>query len=319
MVEEVKKITHKNEFYIKVISLLKESTNLSEIQNKLSISKQNLNYYLRKLSERGIIYKKANGWWEVKDLVKNMTKYENLLPKDYIRGHAFVWKVSFPQEIKGWNKRKEILEKNGINFNLVGALKDIPRIKVLGRKVWLCNNHIRIFETKEKSFYGENAIESRKQATLELLSILNAIETKLGLNLKPYEWDVAKEHYALIKNDLAIEQNKKGVILRISDDSGEWLIVDDSLEKGGELENIGKKALTTNISMQKWWNDKKENKFKVTDTFLLNCFNEQNKQISGVTQNQLIFAENMKSHISAIKELAKGVKELTKKVGEFGK
>jgi len=312
MVEEVKKQLKKNNFHFKVFSELKIDTNLKRIREKLNISKENLNYYLRGLKEKGLIKKKGYGWYEVIKQSKNSTKYGNFLPKDFIRGHAYVIQVNFPKEIKNWDKRIEILKNSNVHYNLVGILKNIPRIKALGRKVWLCKNHLRIFDKKEQSYYGENAVKSRFQALKEFLNIIQVIENKLKINLKPYNIEFQKEHYALIKNDLAIDQNKKGIIWRINDENGEWLLIDDSLEKGGELENVGKKAFQTSPKLQKWWNKKKENNFKIDDDYIQKGFSQTNDMINKVTNNQLIFAENMKSHISAIKKLGKAVDTLTK-------
>lgn len=303
-----KNSTGKNNFYFKVLTELKLTTNLSKIQKKLNISKQQLNYYLRRLKKKGLVINKSRGLWEVIKSSKNSTKYGNILPKDFIRGHAYIINIKLPKEIKGWDKRIEILKKNNINYKLVGATLTTPRIKALGRKVWLCNNHLRIFDKKNQSYYGDNAIESKKQAFWEFYKIILTIENKLGITLRPFDFDWRKEHYALIKNDLAIDQNQKGIIWRISDKDGEWLLVDDSLEEGGELENIGKKSLPTNIKMQKWWNDHKQKDFQVTPSFVLNTMN-------GIQQNQKVFAENMLSHINSIKTLGSSVKKLTKVIG----
>jgi len=100
---------------------------------------------------------------------------------------------------------------------------------------------------------------------------------------------------------------------------GEWLLVDDSLEMGGELENTGKKALTTNLQMQKWWNKKKENKFKIDDDYIQKGFGQTNDMIMRVTQNQTMFAENMESHINAIKILGKEVKGLSRTIKRIKK
>ena len=64
--------------------------------------------------------------------------------------------------------------------------------------------------------------------------------------------------------------------------------------------------------MQKWWNENKETNFEVTPKFILNTMN-------GIQQNQLIFAENMKSHIEAIKTLSKEVNGLGKAIGGIKK
>jgi len=306
---EVKNRLEKENFYFSIISNLKLSTNLTNIQKKLNISKQQLNYYLRSLVEKGLIIKKGRGWYEPVKQSKNSTKYGTKLVKDSIRGHAYVWMIKLPKEIEGWDKRIEILKQKKINFNLVGALKTTPRIKALGRKVWLCNDHLRIFDKPKQSYYGKTAKESKSLANMELLSIIRVLENKLGFIFKPCKYSI-KEHYALIKNDLAIDKNRKGIIMRISDEDGEWLLVDDSLEKGGELETVGKGAYKNNIPLQKWWIDHKNQNFKVTPSFILNTMN-------GIQQNQLVFDKNMSSHLEILKKLGDAVEELTKKVSSL--
>jgi biotin operon repressor len=170
-----------NNFYLPIISFLETSTNLTELRKNLSISKQDLNYYLRQLKKRGMIIQKGRGWYESVKGVKNSTKYDKLLSKDISRGHAFVWEIKLPQEIKGWERRIDILKEKSINFKLVGAKLDIPRIKVLGRKVWLCKDHLRVFDKKEESYYGKTAKEARNSAFNEVLLIVGALESKLGI------------------------------------------------------------------------------------------------------------------------------------------
>jgi biotin operon repressor len=302
----------KTDFYYGILKLLEETTNLTKIRSQLGISKQDLNYYLKKLRQTGQITLKGRGWYEVVKNSKNSIQYGENLPKDIVRGHAYVWNVYLPKEIKGWENRIEVLKKNNINFKLVGGKIDIPRIKVLGRKVWLCNNHVRVFEARNTSFYGLTAIESKSKATLSLLEVVHALESKLGFNFSPLKISDRKEHYALIKNDLAIDHNKKGIILRISDKDGEWLLIDDSLGEGGELENIGKKAFETNLPMQKWWNNHKDTNFKITPDFIM-------KSLDKVTENQLMFANNIETHMQVLKDISNAIislKEEVKKLNE---
>ncbi len=302
-----KKTTGKSNFYLRVLSELKLTTNLTKIQNRLNLKKQNLNYYLRQLKKQGLVINKSQGLWELTKDGKNPSKYGNFLKQDICRGHGNVIEIKLPKEIKGWENRINTLRDKGVHFNLVGAQRTTPRIKVLGRKVWLCNDHLRIYDRPDASYYGENAIESRKQAFWEFYKIIEVIENKLGICLKPFDFEFKKEHFALIKNDLAKHHNEKGEILRIKDESGEWLIIDDSLSMGGELETNGKKALQTNVPMQKWWNDKKDNGFKVTDTFLLNAINQ-------VTQNQVMFDKNFQSHLRVLQKMEKTIDELRREV-----
>lgn len=300
-------MSKKSNFYLSIINELKNSTNLQEIQKKLGLKKQNLNYYLRQLKKEGYIYQKDKGWYEVTERSKNMSNHDSVLTKDSVRGHAYVWTVKVPKEIGvSWSNRISILDKKGVHYRLVGAKENTPRIKVLGRKVWLCNDSIRIYDIPKRSYYGSNAVEARKGALNEILLILGVLERKLGVSLNPLDVSFEKEHYALIKNDLAIQHNRNGEVLRVSDGSGEWLLVDDSLGEGGELENVGKKAFDTNIPMSKWWNDKKKHGF-ITDSVLL-------ERINQVTENQLMFNQNFESHVDAINALSSAVKTLQEEI-----
>lgn len=298
-----KKTTSKNNFYLAVLNEIKITTNLTKIQKKLSISKQQLNYYLRKLRTLGFVYNKGHGWWELTEKGKNPTKYAIFHKKDSVRGHAYIWETEIEEIPNNWHKRIEILEKRGINFKRVGVLKNIPRIKVLGRKVWLCNDHLRIFDVEKSSYYGETAKESRKNSKLQAMRIVFSLEKKLGISLNPNKIKFKKDHYALIKNDLAIDQNQKQITWRISDESGEWLLIDDSLGEGGELENTGKKAFKTNPKLQKYWNIKKKHNFEITDDFLLERFNK--------------FDERDKKFMDIIETLEKRNAHLTKIVYEL--
>jgi len=240
--------------------------------------------------------KKGDGWYEVKKEVKsskNMTKYDIKLKKDMVRGHAYIWRIELTRKPENWNKRLNLIKKKKINHKLVGALKTTPRIKVMGRKIWLCNDHIRIFDIEKSSYYGNDNKEARENSTMKLFEIVKALENKLGFLIKPFEFSVQKEHYALIKNDLAIDHNKKGVIMRIEDEEGEWLLIDDSLGMGGELETIGKNAYKNNKPLQNWWNDMKRTEFKITPSFLMeqlaetkSNFNEIGKMIKESSENQ---------------------------------
>lgn len=310
----VKEMTGKTSLYKPILKEFEITTNLSEISKKLKISRQVLNYYLRRLKQEQFLIQKGRGWYELNKNVKIATKHGFTTNKDFTRGHAYVWKLKLNKEIPNWNNRISILDSKNNHYILVGALKTTPRIKVLGRNVWLCNNHIRIYDKKNQAYYGSNAIESRKLAFQELLLIVGALERKLGVSLRPFEFEWKKEHYALIKNDLAIQENRQGNQWHITDEDGEWLIIDDSLGEGGELETIGKKAFQTNIPLQKWWNDQKKHKFEVGATFIVNSLKETNDAIGVLVQDRRYWAENQRTHVEAIKTLSEAVKQLQEEV-----
>ena len=307
MVKMGKKTTGKKDFYLEVLLELQKDTNLTRIRNKLNLSKQSLNYYLTKLKGFGYLEQKGNGWYEItekgKNNGKNMTKYSSKKEADTIRGHAYIWEIELNVIPTNWKNRIKILENSGINFKLVGALKNTPRIKVLGRKIWLCNDHLRIFDIEKASYYGNDAKESKLNAKLEAFKIIRTLENKLNISLTENKLKFKKEHYAIIKNDLAKHHNKEGVIMRISDKEGEWLLIDDSLGFGGELETIGKKAYSTNLEVQNWWNDNKKHKFEVTPSFLL-------ENINKLTETQLNTSDRMNELMLITKVLINEIDKL---------
>lgn len=307
--KEVKKSTPKEVKRIfllnHIIAAIQDGKYPSQIAKELDISKQSLSFYIRQMKKEGIIEKLGYGVWEVKKEVKKSTKDTlSLEVKKQVRGHAFIWKVKINKVPEFWSSRIEILQKKGIQYKLVG-IKETPRIIINNKKTWLGNKGIVIYDSS--SFFAENSIESKKLAVSSLLETLRELEEKLNLDLKPYTFTTNREHFALIKNLLAIQCNREGEKIKVYDKGEKWLVVDDSLGEGGELENEGKKALILNKQMQGWWNDNKDHKFQVTPSFVLNTMN-------GIQQNQLIFDRNMKSHIQAIKDLGSGVNKLTELV-----
>ena len=295
-----KKIGSKKSFYWTILGRLNQDTILKNIQNEFNISKQKLNYYIRQLRKEGLIINKGRGWWEVVKGCKNMVEHTQKSSKN-IRGHAFIWTIKIPDKYK--LNFKERLNNLKIRYKLIRGCT--PRIIINNRKVWIGKKTITIFEPH--SFYGQDAIESRKYAVIRLLETVGLLELKLELSLRPYEFHPAREHYGLIKNDLAIQCNRKGEKIYIRDNKeGLWLWIDDS-ESLGELETGGKKALLRNIQVQRWWNDNKKYNFKVTPTFLMERMNQ-------VTSNQIMFAQNIEKHMNILNEMGKALKKIQEKL-----
>jgi hypothetical protein len=316
----VKKRLGKKDFYLRVLNEFKIDTNLTRIQKSLNLSKQNLNYYIARLCKLGFLENRGIGWYEVKKSSKKTTKYGMKLSEDLTRGHAFIWTTPLENIPPSWSDRISILEKKKINFKLCGALKTTPRIKILGRKVWLCNNHLRIFDKEKASYYGNTAKESRANGFITALKIIRVLENKLGFRLNPNKITFVKEHYALIKNKLAIHHNENNIIMRVSDDEGEWLLIDDSLEKGGEIETTGKNAFKTHPLVKEWWNDHKKTNFQVTSSFILETLYKQSKIIDDLlltTKNQVEFnkqgQELQRDNMLIMRSLMNEVIELKKR------
>jgi len=270
---------------------------------QLNISPQLLSYHLKELQRKGIIKKLTKGVWEiVKDNLELTSKVKT------IRGHGFIWIIKLPQEIKGWNKRVEILTKNNINFLKKG---NTIRIIIKDKKVWLNNNSIIIYEPK--SFYATLPLETRKLAVYELLETIKSIESTLRMNLHGFKFKTKREHYALVKNDIAIQVNKDGERLYLTD-NGEWWGVIDKSNNGDEFEFFktpSYSGLVNSSGALGYYNSHKDTNWQVTPKFILNGFNEINKDREEFRKEIKEFAVALNKHIPAYE----GMGNYTKKLG----
>lgn len=293
--KQVKKI-----FLLNLLNAIKEGKNPTQIAKDLNVSKQKIAYYVRKLKDKGLIKQVGYGTWETS---KNSTKVA--LDKE-VRGHAFMWKVRLP-EIRNWRKRQQILDKLKIPYKLVGALKQTPRIMIKDRKVWLGDKHLIIYEPE--NFTANTALEAKKLAVWRLKSVLEALEKRLKVNFKinkNYEFKVARQHYALMKNMLAIQYNENNEKLNIYTKDGLWFVIDNSYNFE-EAETLHPKtALDDNKKVQDFFNGLKEFE-DYTPQFVVNA-------ISQNATNQAVFSENMMNHLRILTKLGIAVDNLTKAV-----
>jgi hypothetical protein len=297
-------LTSSNEVYLTILNLFSSGKNTSNISKELNISKQKLYKYTRVLKQLGFIKKIGYGVWEVQTSKPADLEHALNWKDKQIRGHAFIWKVKLSKEFD-W---KKILDSKKINYNLVRGYT--PRIFINKKKVWLGKETIVIYETK--SFYGKNAIQSRKYAVFELLSTLERLSKELGIHIgKPY-FKPTREHYGMIKNELARQCNKKGEKIIVRDDlDGEWLWIDDSEGMLGELETGGKgftkDRAGLNLGVQKWYNDHKKHNFEVTPTFILESINK-------LVENQVYADKNIVKHYEVLNKIGKAIEELREEI-----
>lgn len=301
----------KKNFKLDIVNLIKNNLNPSKIAIHLNISLPRLSYYLSSLKREGIIRKKGYGVWEVipSGEVK-MLSHKGSFQLKNIRGHAFIWKIK-PNKSFNWLK----LIKD-LNYELKGLSKT-PRVVINQRKVWLGNKYITIFETSLNSFYGANAIESKKNAIYEMIKIIEELKRTLKIDFK-YQFTCKRQHYGLIDSTEAKQFIKEGKRILIKNEKGYWFSIDFSENKYQEAETINERdADIDSLGYQRLMNSHEKTKFKVTPEFILTTMN-------GIQKNQLIFDKNMKSHLEILKKLGLAIDRLTKaiktkqtKIGDF--
>jgi hypothetical protein len=292
---------------VRTFELLKAGKNPSQISKDLSIPKQTINYYVDKLRKRGYISKSGYGVWvinrdlkEVPILTSRPLTWSNkkVRTSKQIRGHAFIWKIEFFTEVMNWEKYLKIAN---LPYQKISSDK-VFRIIFKNKKIWLTSKGMIIYEALD--FLGDSSFQVKGSAVFEMDLLVKDLLKKLNLKFLPYKFTTSREHYGIIKNELARQYNDKKEKLYIKGDDGDiWLWIDDSLSLG-EMEN---KEPVVNRQVQNWWNDNKKHNFEVTPSFTLEA-------IKGLTENQIYMDRNVVKHFEVLNKLGNAVDELRKEI-----
>jgi len=290
----------------------------SQIWPELGMKHSAFQYHLNKLKRAGSIRKVGYGTWMAQNenvksthVVPNKTptlRQSNLtfFQSDSVRAHAFLFTLQVPKNLRNWtNENRELfLKKQDIDFVRLKISGSGQRIVFRDRKVWLLNKSVVIYDTA--SYFAERSIDAKSTALYKFFSLVKGIERLLHTDFSisgDYRFKVSRQHYALVENALAKQYTDEGKKLEIRTDKGLWFLIDNSFNLH-EAETVHPiTAMTDNKKVQDWFNGLKEQ--PITPDFVLTVMN-------GIQQNQLVFAQNIGSHIMAIKKLGQGVEELTK-------
>lgn len=298
---------------VPILGYIKAGLNPSEISEKYKIPKQSINYYVDKLLKLGCIEKRGYGTWAYIKQVPILTIGTNdsqigTSHKKEIRGHAFIWKIEFSQEMN-WEK----IRSTTIRFSRLHNGKTI-RCVYQDKKIWLTVKGMIIYEPLD--FMGRSSFEVKGTAVFEMDLLIKNLLKALGLPFVNYRFTTSREHYAQIKNELAKQYNDRKEKMYVKNQEGTtWLWIDHS---DGEQELETNNDLKS-VQVQKFWNSHDRNGFKVDADFVLKGMASQNEAIEKTTKNLDYYAENMKSHISAIKTLDSSVAKLTEIIERLDK
>ena len=326
-VQPASQVKHSN-LYLYILQQLKLGNQPAKMVRELGIPKTSFQYYLKKLKDRGAISKLGYGTWAVVNegiLVKNekceavridmenpQAKLSHFLP-DSVRGHAFVFTLKIPEHLRNWtNENRELfLLKNNINFTNLTTFGGGQRLLHKGRKIWLTNKSVIIYE--KSSYLAETAANAKSHAIYNFISLIKGLERLLHADFteragRQYTFKVSRQHYALIKNALAKQYDSEGKKLNVYSDKGLWFVIDNSFNLH-EAETVHPEtADTDSVKVQNFFNSLKEQ--PLTTGFILEVMH-------GIQENQMVFAQNMSSHIKVIKDLGNGVNELASILDEL--
>ena len=308
----------KEKVYFMVYSYIKEGYSLSQIREKLQLSKQALNKSLTTLKRNNFIKKVGYGCYSIGDKTplrsKPLTPRDTLntshfrFTSDTVRAHAFIIKFEIPRDFRNWDKRREILQSLNIPFKDLGTYGGAQQIEVKGSKVWL--THKSIVLNLKNSFFSDTATDGKSQAISEAMELIRSVESLIKANLGRYRFKVCRNHYALIKNALAKQYDKEGKKLYIADDGGYWFLIDNSFNLH-EAETVHPKtAESDNKIIQDFFNDLKLN--PITPSLLMRASYQNAENLNS-------YAVHLKAHVESVIDLGKGVRSMNKKIEEFSK
>lgn len=253
----------------------------------------------------------------MKKQIKNYYMALNLhaeTKEDMVRGHAFMFKLNLPSNLKNWGKREEIFKKINLDFDplILGGTVRGQKLYFKGRKVWLTEHSIIIYE--QSSYLSDTAQLAKDYAIADLLTLVKALERRLQADLSfagKYKFKVSRQHYSLIKNALAKQYNREGKKLEIYNSSGLWFLIDNSYNLN-EAETVHPiTAVKDNEKVQNFFNGLKGQE-GYTPAFVITSIGKNAENLEN-------YAVHLKSHVQSIKDLGVGVKELTKVVKELKK
>lgn len=304
-----------------VYDQLKAGLRPSKICGQFGLKKTTIQYHLSMLKQAGLIEKVGYGVWEIikefnEKEVQKTTKVTsrqlrgdlNLFKQDRVRGHAFQFKINLP-ELRNWKNREKLFLKKDIKFEplLIGGINRGQKLEFKGRKIWLTNKSIVIYE--KSSYLADTSKESQERAIQDMLALMKSLEKHLQANFKTgryYKFKVSRQHYSLVKNALAQQYDKEGNKLQVFNEDGLWFLIDNSFNLH-EAETVHPKtSVDDNKKVQDYFNGVKKLE-NYTPQFVVNS-------MQGIQNNQLVFAENMKSHIKAIQDVGNATQMLKEEV-----
>jgi len=304
-----------------IFNQLKAGLRPSKICGQFGLKKTTVQYHLSMLKQAGLIEKIGYGVWEIikefdEKEVQKTTRVAsrqlggnlNLFKQDKVRGHAFQFKINLP-ELRNWKNREKLFLKKDIKFEplIIGGINRGQKLEFKGRKIWLTNKSIVIYE--KSSYLADTSKESQERAIQDMLALMKSLEKHLLANFKTgryYKFKVSRQHYSLVKNALAQQYDKEGNKLQVYNEDGLWFLIDNSYNLH-EAETVHPKtSVDDNKKVQDYFNGVKKLE-NYTPQFVVNS-------MQGIQNNQLVFAENMKSHIKAIQDVGNATQMLKEEV-----
>lgn len=321
-----------------VVFLISKGMNAKQIAKELLMTKSQLSYYLSSLKKQNVIKNIAYGVWEVNSQ-SPPKRSSNFTPtplvqilggrgfkpvnsdtvKKETRGHGFSIQFRIRKNIRNWNKRGEILQKNFRELKpkkINGGYK----IHFHDHKIHLFNQSIIIHSSL--SFVSEKASETRDSAINYFLKIIKKLEYLFGCENQfkyenKYTFKFNREHYALMKSIVAKHFNSNGKKIRIADEYGVWCIIDESFHLDETEFHKNKdprelQAVTDTQGFQDFMTELRELNWQFSPKSVI-------QMIGMNAKNMNYYAENIVKHVEIMGQISESIKKLEKTMKKMSK
>ena len=210
-----------------------------------------------------------------------------ILPND-IRLHNLTFKIKVSPNIqRKWKlNREKLLTLKDITFSNIHMHNwTANQIIINNVKVWLNPRQILFFMP---NYYGKTPLECFTKALDDLTKLTNKLQRTLGVKLfssKFLDFEISRQHYALIKNQLAEKYNKERKKLFIYDSRHELrLLIDNSLNLN-EFEAVHhKEAMSDSEKVKNFFNEVIEKDLSLSSAY--NDLHDTKRIIKEISSNQ---------------------------------
>ncbi len=292
-----------------VLKLLSHGLTKNQVRKKLGIKTSTLSNRLRRLEDLGCIERQGKFIIKVlrsSHLHPRVTKNQVHIRLNK-RGHAFNFKILFPNE-------KNLLEKQKVKHELkVRNLTRLPfgSLKLIKDKcsIWINKESLTIYSNN--SYYSKNALHSKFGALKDVDNLVRSLKERFGF-IGMYGIEIFREHYGLIFNKFAQWILKRGDRLYVKEKGNKTILWVDSSRKDdiGLKEFEGHDPLQIN-SAEDYFESHERTRWKVTPETVLKMFTAAGELIKKNAENAQYYGENMRTHIGLMKGIEKNLGKQT--------
>ncbi len=238
---------------------------------------------IKKLKEKGALNNRLEGVEKIEGTFQP--------PTNQIRLHAQEFNIKLLFKDQRYN---ELLDKSNIEYI------DGNTIKLYSNSIEIYSAHIFMGEDVQSA--TSKSIHYWNRFFIKLEDYFNVILMKNRYqNIK-----LVKAHYSEINNELAKDYEVKGDKIKIftRDDGKLWFLIDNSFNLH-EIETVHPKTSKQDMGdvIKPYFNDLRENKHFLPSEVV--------NMIGQVTQNQQMFAKNIKTHMNVLNAMKNTLKDIS--------